>query len=74
MKGQGWKNIVVEGRGGESEEERMWDDGVRNCKSWKGIYMGEWLTYVLTTLNAFKKRVKSSLNNWPPFKKRDLCA
>jgi len=26
MKGQGWKNIfVVEGRGGESEEKRMWE-------------------------------------------------
>jgi len=35
------KNIVVvEGRGGESEEERLWDDGVRNGEGWKGIYRG----------------------------------
>jgi len=40
MKAQGWKNIVVEGIEGKSEEERMWDDSVRNGEGWKGIYMG----------------------------------
>ena len=44
MKGQGWKNIVVvEGRVGESEVKRMWDDGVRNGESWKSIYRGNGL-------------------------------
>jgi len=36
--------VVVEGRGGESEEERMWDDGVRNGEGWEDVYKGEWLT------------------------------
>jgi len=41
MKDQGWKNIfVVKGRGGESKEERMRDNGMRNGEGWKDIYRG----------------------------------
>ena len=60
MKGQGWKNIVVvEGRGWESEEERVWE----MVKVGMVFIGGFRVTYVLTTLNEVKKCVKTYKKN-----------